>query len=82
MNNCAKNEYEMTFHQICVLIEQSLPHGISWAVLGTIMMFLSHNTQLHSTVHYESKLNDIIFYFVALLSVKEISVLTTVVRFT
>lgn len=50
MKNCAKNEHEMASHQICVLIKQLLHHGISKAVLGTSMTFLSHNKQLHSTL--------------------------------
>lgn len=65
MKNCAKNEYEMASHQICVLIEQLLPHGISWAVLGTIMTFLSHNKQLHSTLWKQAKWYNILLCRIA-----------------
>lgn len=65
MKNCAKNEYEMAFEQICVLIEQLLPHGISWAELGTIMTFLSHNKQLHSTLWKQAKWYNILLCRIA-----------------
>lgn len=79
MKNCAKNEYEMASHQICVSIEQLLLMA-SLGLCKVLLWRFCHITSSY-TVHYESKLNDI-FYYVAFLRVKDISVLTTVVRFT